>query len=161
MVVTTPSDCEIVMTRTFDAPAALVFEAWTTPEHVARWWGFESSQMLVCEIDLRVGGTWRYVAHKADMEVAFHGEYREIVAPTRLVYTEVYEGAWDETGAPDGGGLITNTFEERNGRTTLTSTCVYASKDIRDMVVDSGMEDGAAVSLDRLEDLLAALSASR
>ena len=149
--VTLPSDCEIVMTRTFDAPAALVVEAWTTPEHVRQWWGLRAEDMVVCEIDLRVGGTWRFVTRDGDgNEIAFRGEYREIVAPTRLVNTEIFEMF------PDNGSLITSLFEERDGRTTLTSTCVYESKEVRDMVATS-MEHGVDVSMDRLEELLATL----
>ncbi|MQA01015.1 MAG: ATPase [Dehalococcoidia bacterium] len=149
LVVSTPSDTEIVLTRTFAAPAAVVFEAWTTPEHVRNWWGLRNSQMVVCEIDLRVGGRWRYVTRESDgTEVAFNGEYQEIDAPTRIVNTEVFEMF------PDNGSLITNTFEERDGQTTLTQTCVYESREVRDMVIESGMEDGADQSMDRLEEVI-------
>src|ERR671918_174674 len=92
-VVTLPSDTEILITREFDAPASLVFKAYTTPELVKRWWGFETSEWLVCDIDLRVGGQWRFVIRDGGMEVGFHGEYREIAGPHRLVHTEIYEGA--------------------------------------------------------------------
>ena len=87
-----PSDTEILITRQFDAPASLVFKAFTTPELVKRWWGFDSSQWLVCDIDLRPGGNWRYLIKQGDMEVGFHGEYREIDEPTRIVSTEAFEG---------------------------------------------------------------------
>lgn len=94
-VVILPSDTELLITRVFDAPAELVFKAYTTPELVRRWWGFETSERLVCEIDLRVGGTWRFVTRERDMEVGFHGEYREVERPHRLVSTEAYEGIPD------------------------------------------------------------------
>lgn len=146
------------MTRTFDAPASLVWEVWTKPEHVRYWWrslnprGPRESEMLVCEIDLRVGGRWRYVARESNgFEVAFNGEFLEIEAPHRLVNTEVFEMY------PDNPGTITNVFEEHDGKTTLTSTAVYESKEVRDMVVESGMEDGADISMDRIEELLESL----
>ena len=113
-VITLPSDTEILITRAFDAPAELVFKAFTTPELVQRWWGFETSEWLVCEIDLRVGGQWRYVIRERDMEVGFHGEYREIDGPHRLVSTEVYEGF------PDAGSLNIMTLDEVDGVTTMT-----------------------------------------
>ena len=90
-VITLPSDTDYLVTRAFDAPAKLVFEALTTPELVKRWWGFETSEWLVCEIDLRVGGQWRYVIREREMEVGFHGEYRELNGPHRMVWTEMYE----------------------------------------------------------------------
>ena len=91
-VVTTPSDTEILITRQFDSPAALIFRAWTEPDLVKQWWGFETGKWMVCDVDLRVGGEWRWVVMEGDMEVGFHGEYREIDAPHRLVTTEIYEG---------------------------------------------------------------------
>ena len=102
-VVTLPSDTEILITRKFDAPSALVFKALTTPELVKRWWGFDTSVWKVCDIDLRVGGTWRYVIEDGDMEVGFHGVYREIDAPHRIVSTEAFEGlaAMGITDDPD------------------------------------------------------------
>ncbi|MEZ4552432.1 MAG: SRPBCC family protein [Dehalococcoidia bacterium] len=150
-VVTLPSDREIVITRQFDAPASLIFQAHTTPDLVKRWWGFETSEWLVCEIDLRVGGRWRYMTREAEgFEVAFHGEFREIDPPGRLVYTEVYEGF--EDGDPEAAAALnTITLEERDGVTTMTAVAVYAEKAHRDMVIASGMEEGMQVSLDRLE----------
>ena len=151
-VVTLPSDTDILITRAFDAPAEKVFEAYTTPELVKRWWGFETSEWLVCEIDLRVGGTWRFVTRERnDFEVGFHGEYREIERPHRLVSTEVYEGAPDVDG---GTALNVMTLEEVDGVTTLTVLGTYPSKEVRDMVIESGMEGGMQVSYDRLEDLV-------
>jgi uncharacterized protein YndB with AHSA1/START domain len=152
--VTLPSDLEIVITRQFDAPAALVFKATTTPELVQRWWGFETSEWLVCDIDLRVGGQWRYVIRDHDMEVGFHGEYREIDAPHRLVSTEVYEGF------PDGEALNTVTFVEEDGVTTMTTVVLHSLKEHRDAHIESGMEGGMQVSMNRLEDLVASLDAT-
>jgi len=149
-VVTLPSDREIVITRQFDAPAALLFKASTTPELVRRWYGFEDDEWLVCEIDLRVGGRWRYVTRSDGFEAGFHGEFREIDPPHRLVSTEVYEGF--EGGDPDeAAALDTLLFEERDGVTTMTMTILHTSKEHRDMHIASGMEEGMQVSMDRLE----------
>lgn len=142
---TMPSDREIVITRVFNAPRSLVFEAWTTPEHVRRWYSAEP--LGVCEIDLRVDGRWRYVMRAPDGgEHGFSGEYREIVPPERLVYTEGYEGL-----PPGHDYLVTTTFAEHAGRTTLTSHLLYRSKKDRDGHVASGMEVGMRETLDRLE----------
>lgn len=150
--VTLPSDCEILITRQFDAPAALIFKAWTTPELVKRWWGFDSSVWLVCEIDLRVGGSWRYVTREeGGFEVAFHGEYRSIDAPERIVSTEVFEAF------PDAAALNTIVFAERAGVTTMTINVLHSHKEHRDAHVASGMESGMQVSMNRLEDTVAAL----
>jgi uncharacterized protein YndB with AHSA1/START domain len=153
-VVTLPSDTEILITRVFDAPAELIFRATTTPELVQRWWGFETSQWHVCEIDLRVGGGWRYVAREEDgFEVAFHGTYREIDAPHRVVTTEVFEGA----PVPDpeaAGTLNTVTLDEHGGITTMTLRIQAPSQDVRDAIIQSGMESGMQISYDRLEDLV-------
>lgn len=149
-VVTLPSDREIVITRQFDAPAELLFKAYTTPELVRRWWGFETDEWLVCEIDLRVGGRWRYVNRSDGFEVGFHGEFREIDPPHRLVSTEVYEGF--EGGDPEAAAALdTLVFEERDGVTTMTMTILHTSKEHRDMHIASGMEAGMQVSMDRLE----------
>ena len=152
-VVTLPSETEILITRAFDAPAALVFHAYTTPELVRRWWGFETSEWLVCEVDLRVGGRWRYVLRHDGSEVAFHGEFREIAAPHRLVHTEVYEGMPDPD---DVGALDVVTFDEVAGVTTMALLMQQPSREIRDVVLASGMEVGTQISYDRLEDLLRA-----
>jgi uncharacterized protein YndB with AHSA1/START domain len=139
------------VTRKFDAPAALVFKAYTTPEYVKRWWGFETSEWLVCDIDLRVGGMWRYVTREEGQEVGFHGEFREIDEPRRLVSTEAYEGVPD----PDGSAALnTLTLEEAEGVTTMTVYVEIPSKEIRDMMFESGMEYGMQISYDRLEDLV-------
>jgi uncharacterized protein YndB with AHSA1/START domain len=147
-VVTLPSDTEILITRSFDAPAELVFKAWTTPELVKRWWGFETSEWLVCDIDLREGGGWRWVVREGDMEVGFHGEYREIARPQRLVSTEVFEGF------PDAGALNTMTLDEVDGVTTLTTLVQHETKEHRDGHIASGMESGMQVSFNRLEDVV-------
>jgi uncharacterized protein YndB with AHSA1/START domain len=154
-IVTLPSDTEYVITRAFDAPAELVFDALTTPELVKRWWGFETAVWLVCEIDLRVGGRWRYVVREHDdIEVGFHGEYREVSRPHRLVWTEMYEGV--PNPGPDKYPVCTTTLEEVDGVTTLTTVVQHTSKEDRDAVLATGMESGMQVSYDRLEDLVRA-----
>jgi len=151
--VTLPSDREILITRQFDAPANLVFKAFTTPELVRRWWGFDTSEWLVCDIDLREGGSWRYVTREAGgFEVAFHGEYRTIEAPHRIVSTEVFEGV------PDAAALTTSVFEEDAGVTTMTITVVHDSQEHRDGHIASGMEGGMQISMNRLEDLVVELN---
>ncbi|MGH9025443.1 MAG: SRPBCC family protein [Acidimicrobiia bacterium] len=149
-VIALPSDTEILITRVFDAPANLLFKAWTTPELVKRWWGFETSEWLVCDIDLRVGGQWRWVVREGDIEVGFHGEYREIEPPGRLVATEVYEGF------PDGSALNTMTFAEVDGVTTMTTLVQHSCQEHRDAHLASGMESGMQISYDRLEDVVRA-----
>ena len=153
--VTTTSDTDICLTRLFDAPRALVFEAMTKPEHIARWWGQLGAGYSVpmCEVDLRVGGKWRFVNRHPKGEVAFHGEYREITPPDRLVYTELMEPY------PD-GSLVTTTFAEEAGKTRVTVIASYPSKAIRDTVLSSGMERGAAASYDRLEEVARELEAA-
>jgi uncharacterized protein YndB with AHSA1/START domain len=154
--VSTPSDREIVMTRVFDAPRDLVFEAWTNPEHVRHWWGLRASTMLRCEADVRPGGSWRYVTTGSDgEEVPFTGVYREITAPERLVYTEVYDVAPFNSGDPAVNTVI---FTEENGRTLTTVTTVYPTKEVRDFVLGTGMERGAAESYDRLAEHLKTLT---
>jgi uncharacterized protein YndB with AHSA1/START domain len=154
-VITLPSDTDMLITRVFDAPAELIFRAWTTPELVRQWWGFETSVWLVCEIDLRVGGTWRFVARERDMEVGFHGEYREIDRPHLLVSTEVYEGA---PNPEESGSVNTMTLDEVDGVTTMTTLVQYPSQEIRDAVLESGMEGGMQVSYDRLEVLVGTMA---
>lgn len=147
--VTTPSDCEIVMTRTFDAPRHLVFDAFTRPEHVRRWWCcMEGFTMTVCEIDLRVGGRYRYAMVGPDgVEHAFHGVFSEIVPGRRFVHTEIYEMY------PDAGSVITETFEDRAHQTFYRSVSVYPSLEVRDIVLQSGMEEGVRIGFDRLEQV--------
>ena len=152
-VVTLPTDTQILIRREFDAPKHLVWKAYTTPELVARWWSGERAKVTSAEIDLRVGGTWRYVATaNGGFEVAFHGEYREVSAPDRLVNTEIFEGA------PEGVGMVTTTFTEAGGRTTMTQLCEYGDRAVRDMVIDSGMEGGMQESLDQLEQVAVSLT---
>jgi uncharacterized protein YndB with AHSA1/START domain len=150
--VTLPAEDQLLITREFDAPKDLVYKAYTTPELVRRWWSGERGQMTVCEIDLRVGGKWRYVmiAH-GDFEVAFHGEYREIVPNERIVMTEVYEGM------PDAEVVDYITFSEEDGRTTLTMLVQHRNQEDRDAHLNSGMEGGMQESMDRLEQVAASL----
>ena len=155
MTVALPADDQILMTREFAAPAHLVYRAYTTPELVMRWWAGRRGQMRSAEIDLRVGGAWRWVmGADGGEEVAFHGVYREIVPNERLVHTEVFEGA------PDGAGaLVTVTFEENGGRTTLRMLMELPSREVRDAILATGMETGAAESLERLEEVARSLTA--
>ena len=147
-VVSTPADDEIRIVRDFDAPAELVFRAWTSPELVARWWHADRGSVTSIDIDLRVGGGWRYVmVATGGFEVAFHGEFREIVPNERLVTTEVYEGA------PDAEAVTTTTFAEADGRTRVEILVHHASKQARDMHLESGMEDGLQRALELLEEL--------
>src|SRR5262249_18027176 len=129
MTLTLPAEAQILMTREFDAPARLVYQAYTTPELVMRWWAGRRGVVRSADIDLRVGGAWRWVmdAHNG-YEVAFHGVYREIVPDARLVFTEVFEGA------PDGEALVTVTFAETEGRTTLSTLMELPSREIRDAI---------------------------
>jgi uncharacterized protein YndB with AHSA1/START domain len=151
--VTTPSEQEIRMTRLFDAPRELVFEAMTEPRHIRHWWGRlgEGYSVPVCEMDLRPGGKWRFVNRHPRGEAAFYGEIREITPPERLVFTEIFEDF------PDAVSVVTSEFVEAGTKTRLIVTVRYPSKDVRDMVLASGMSKGAGISYDRLEDLLAEL----
>jgi uncharacterized protein YndB with AHSA1/START domain len=153
--VTLPTDEQILITREFDAPRHLVWKAWTTPELVKRWWHANRGEMTVCEIDLRVGGRWRYVmVADGGLEVGFHGEFREIVPNERLVSTEVYEGIPDpeEHAAVD---ILTLT--ELDGRTTLTVLVEHPTKEGRDAHINSGMEDGMQDAMDLLEEVAVSL----
>ena len=153
--VTLPGDRKILITREFDAPRGLVFEAFTTPELVRRWWSGERGAMTVAEIDLRVGGKWRYAMETADgMEVAFHGEYREIVPNERIVSTEAYEGIPD---ADEHATVNTMTLEERDGRTMLTLLVEHPTQEGRDMHINSGMEGGMQEAMDLLEEVARSL----
>ena len=153
---TLPADDQIRITREFDAPKHLVYEAWTTPELVKRWWNAKRGEVTVAEIDLRVGGKWRYVMVTEDgTEVGFHGEYREIVPNERIVSTEIFEGAPE--GSPEEGTLNTATFAEADGRTTLTIVVQCPSKEVRDAIIDSGMEAGLQDALDLLEEVAISL----
>jgi uncharacterized protein YndB with AHSA1/START domain len=150
--VTTPSDREIVMTRIFDAPRSLIFDAFSKRELITKWLlGPEGWSMPVCDVDLRPGGTFHYVWHNdADgREFGIHGEYHEVVRPERIVHVERF----DQAMYP-GDALITNVFTEEHGSTTVTMTHLYETREIRDMALESGMEVGVAASYDRLAGIL-------
>jgi uncharacterized protein YndB with AHSA1/START domain len=153
-----PADEQILITREFDAPRSLVYKAYTTPELVKRWWAGRRGEVKSAEIDLRVGGAWRYVmvAH-GEFEVAFHGEFREIVPDERIVTTEVYEMPDAPPLAPEDEPLNIVTFTEADGRTTLEILVQTTSKELRDMIVGSGMEVGMQESLDALERVAVSL----
>jgi len=155
-VVTLPADDQILVTRKFAAPKHLVYKAMTTPELVKRWWSSDYGEMTVAEIDLRVGGKWRSVMVTKDgNEVAFHGEYREIVPNERIVSTEAYEGAPD---ADANAAVNTVTLTEADGATTMTVLIQCPSKDIRDVIIDSGMEVGMQKAYDYLERVAVSLA---
>jgi uncharacterized protein YndB with AHSA1/START domain len=148
--VTLPTDRQILITREFDAPKHLVYKAWTTPELVKRWWHANRGEVKSAEIDLRVGGTWRFVSVTTDgMEFGFHGEYREIVPNERLVSTEAFEGIPD---ADEHAALNTLTLAEVDGRTTMTVLVEHPTKEGRDAHINSGMEDGMQDAMDLLEE---------
>ena len=150
--VTLPADDQILITREFDAPRHLVYKAYTTPELVRRWWTAKRGEMTVAEIDLRIGGTWRFVmVADAGMEVAFHGEYREIVPSERIVSTEVFEGF------PDAESLNTLTLTETDGRTSLELLVQHQTKEHRDAHINSGMENGLQDAMDLLEEVAGSL----
>jgi uncharacterized protein YndB with AHSA1/START domain len=153
--VTLPTDEQILITREFDAPKHLVYKAWTTPDLVKRWWSAKRGEVTIAEIDLRVGGTWRYVAVTDDgFEVAFHGEYREIVPNERIVSTEAYEGVPD---ADTNATLNTLTLTEVDGLTTLTVLVQAPSREVRDAIIESGMEAGMQDAMDLLEQVAVSL----
>ena len=156
LTVSTPSDREIVMTRGFDAPRELVFEAHSSCEHMSNWWGPRKYEVASCEIDLRPGGKWRIVHRGPEGEEhGFRGEFREIVRPERIVWTFEYEGM------PGHVSVDTLTLEEHDGRTTVTGTSVLDTVEDRDGMLESGMESGAAESYDRLDEYLEVLKARR
>ena len=156
--VTLPTDEQILITREFDAPRHLVYEAWTTPDLVKRWWHANRGEVTLAEIDFRVGGKWRYVSVTEDgFEVGFHGEYREIVPNERIVSTESYEGLPEGVSEEDGTTVNTATFAEKNGRTTLTILVQAPSKESRDAIIDSGMEAGMQDAMDLLEQVAVSL----
>jgi uncharacterized protein YndB with AHSA1/START domain len=150
--ITTPSEREIAMTRVFDAPRSLVFDAWTKPELLKRWLGVRDGwELAVCEIDLRVGGTYRFVWRGPDgAEMGMGGVYREIVPPERLVSTEKFDEPWYE-----GEALDTIVLVEQDGKTTATTIVRYDSQEIRDAVLKSDMARGVSESYDTLAELLA------
>jgi uncharacterized protein YndB with AHSA1/START domain len=155
--VTTPSEREIAMTRVFNAPRTMVFDAWTKPELLKRWLGVRGGwTFAVCEVDLRVGGTYRFVWRgPSGAEMGMGGVYREIVRPERLVATEKFDDPWYE-----GEALDTTVLVEQDGKTTLTTTVLYASREVRDAVLKSPMETGVAESYDKLAELLASSMAT-
>lgn len=153
VTVTLPSDLEIAMSRDFDAPRQLVFDAYTTPEILMRWLGVRDGWVFdVCEVDLRVGGAYRWVWRKNGKELALSGRYLEIAAPERLVCTERFDDPWYE-----GQAVVTATFTEARGKTTLTITTRAESKQIRDGVLQSGATKGVGESFDALAGVLASL----
>ena len=159
--VTLPADDQILVTREFDAPKHLVYKAFTTPELVRRWWHANRGEMTVAEIDLREGGNWRYLIKEGDMEVGFHGEYREIEAPRRIVSTEAFEGlaAMGITDDPDSAASVnTMTLDEADGITTMTTLVQHVTKEHRDGHIQSGMEGGMQISFNRLEDVVTELA---
>ena len=152
-VVTLPTDTQILITRDFNAPRHLVYKAWTTPELVKRWWSANRGKVTLADIDPRVGGTWRWVMVTDDgFEVAFHGEYRELVPDERIVSTEVYEGM------PEGEALNTMTLAEQDGRTTMTLLVQHQNPEHRDAHINSGMEAGMQDAMDLLEEVAISLS---
>jgi uncharacterized protein YndB with AHSA1/START domain len=154
-MVTLPTDEQILITRDFNAPRNLVWKAWTRPELVRRWWHANRGEVTICEIDLRVGGEWRFVSVTHDgFEVAFHGEYREIVPHERLVSTEVFEGF------PDAAAVDTLMLTEANGLTTATLLVQHSSKEHRDAHVESGMEAGMQDAFDLLEQVAVSLAST-
>jgi uncharacterized protein YndB with AHSA1/START domain len=149
MTLTLKSDLEIELTRVFNAPRRLVFEVHSKAEHVRHWWGSRDTTMTVCDMDFRPGGTWRYVIRKpTGEEYGFGGEFREIVPPERFIWTFGFDGM------PGEPGIEIYTFEEHEGRTTLTTVSKFDSIEQRDQVIASGMEKGAAELFDRLEEYL-------
>jgi uncharacterized protein YndB with AHSA1/START domain len=147
--VTTPSDHEIVMTRVFDAPRDMVFDAFSKPELLKRWFGPRGWSLSTCEVDLRVGGGFRFMLHGPNgEEMGMRGIYKEIVRPERSVHMESFDDY-------PGESQVTAEFVEKDGKTTMTATVLYPSKEVRDIVIQTGMEHGAAESYDKLAELLA------
>jgi uncharacterized protein YndB with AHSA1/START domain/DNA-binding transcriptional ArsR family regulator len=156
--VTLPTDEQILITREFNAPKQLVYKAFTTPELVKRWWHANRGELKVVEIDLRVGGKWRYLSVTDDgFEVGFHGEYREVTPNERIVSTEIYEGVPEGVSEEDATTVNTATFTEAEGRTTLTLLVQAKNKVSRDAIIDSGMEAGLQDALDLLEEVSSSL----
>jgi uncharacterized protein YndB with AHSA1/START domain len=155
LVITLPSDCEIAMTRDFDAPRTLVWEMFTKPEHIRQWWGCKHLEVTVCEVDFRVGGEYRYIGKMPDGNLCpFKGVHHEIVYPEKIVFTEIF----DVDMAREHPALITTTFTERDGKTTMHLLARYDSKETRDAVLQSGMESGAAAGYDKIDELIAPLT---
>jgi uncharacterized protein YndB with AHSA1/START domain len=158
-MVTLPTDEQILVEREFAAPKHLVYKAWTTPELVKRWWNAKRGEVTLAEIDLRVGGKWRWVMiADGGFEVGFHGEYLELVPNERIVSTEVYEGLPEGVSEEEGATVNTVTLTEAGGRTTLTLLIQAANKTSRDAIIDSGMEAGLQDALDLLEQVAISLA---
>ena len=156
--VTLPTEEQILITREFDAPKELVYKAFTAPDLVKRWWHANRGEVTVAEIDLRVGGKWRYVSITDDgMEVGFHGEYLEIVPGERIVSTEIYEGLPEGVSEEEAATVNTATFAEADGRTALAILVQATSKESRDAIIESGMEAGLQDALDLLEQVAVSL----
>jgi uncharacterized protein YndB with AHSA1/START domain len=154
VTITTPSPTELAVTRSFDAPRALVFDALTKPELLKRWHGAQGWNLVECEVDLRVDGAWRFVSQgPGGMKMGHGGVYREIDPPSRIVYTESYDDQWFE-----GEALITASLTETAGRTTVETVLRFGSQEIRDLVAASPMENGINQSYARLDDVLASVS---
>jgi uncharacterized protein YndB with AHSA1/START domain len=146
--VTTPSPREIVLTRVFNAPRHMVYDAWTKPELLKRWFGPRGWSLAVCEVDLRVGGKWRFVLRgPSGQEMGMHGVYRELQPPERSVHTESFDDF-------PGESIVTGVLVEKDGKTMMTATILYPSQEVRDAVIQSGMEHGAAESYDKLAEIL-------
>lgn len=154
---TLPTDEQILVTREFDAPKHLVYKAWTTPEFVKRWWSGGHGEVTIADNDLRVGGRWRYVLVGAEgMEVAFHGDYREVVPNERIVTTEIYEGMPEPPPAEQVLNIVT--FTETDGRTKLEFLVQAPNKDVRDQILNSGMDAAVQGQMDLLEEIAVSLS---
>lgn len=152
-----PADTQILITREFDAPRHLVYRAYTEPELIGRWWSGKRGEVTSAEVDLRVGGRWRYVmVANEGFEVAFHGTFREIVPDERIVSTELFEGVPDAT--EDDAIVVTTTFTEADGRTTLTQLSECHTREVRDAIIESGMEGGMQEAYDRLEEVARSLA---
>ena len=156
--VSLPSDREVAVTRTFDAPRNLVFEAYTKPELVRRWMlGYAGWSMPVCEMDVRPGGKyrWRWRSDEEGKEFGFHGEFREVVTPSKLVHTETFDPGDIGGTMGDEPAVITTTFTERDGRTTMKAVMDFGSKKSRDEAMATGMTDGMELSYQHLDGVLA------
>jgi uncharacterized protein YndB with AHSA1/START domain len=149
---TLPSDRELALKRVFNAPARILFDVWTKPEHVRKWYGVRSTTVTVCDIDLRVGGAWRWVVTKPQgMEIAFSGVFREIDPPHRLQRTEIFEAM------PGSGSIVTLTFDEKEGQTMFIMHMLFESKEHRDICLQSGMELGVKECFQKIDELVASL----
>src|SRR5262249_47492604 len=151
MQLTLPNDLEIEMRREFAASAQVIFDMWTKPEHVRRWYGVRGTTVTVCDIDLRVGGAWRWVVERGTMVAGFSGVFVEIDAPRRLQRTEMFEQM------PGKGSVVTLTFEEQDGRTTLAVNMRFETKQDRDMTLKTGMEHGVRECFANIDAIVAGL----